>query len=126
MLNIRKFIISLTFIAALGFITQSCFDGLNDFTYQGPPVVEFSNLTHENASWVSVGSFWATTIEGDVADAPLQVALVGPHQAQPKEIGCGRQGVPRHRCQQAHPGAARPRRVGAAGNNGRKCRLLTA
>ncbi len=86
----RKFIISITVIATLGFITQSCFDGLNDFTYKGPPVVEFSNLSHNNASWVSVGSFWAATVninDGVVGDAAIQVALVGPHKAQSRQIG---------------------------------------
>ena len=84
----RKFIISLTVIAALGFITQSCFDGLNDFTYQGPPVVEFSNLTHSAASWTSVGSYWSASFEvWHQEDIDLTVALVGPHAAQDRTIG---------------------------------------
>ena len=88
MQNIRKFIISLTFIAALGFITQSCFDGLNDFTYKGDPVVEFSTLTHDAASWTSVGSYWSASLEvWHQDDIDLTVALVGPHGAQDRTIG---------------------------------------
>ena len=82
----RKIIISLTIIVAMGFVTQSCFDGLNDFTYDGPPVVEFSNLSHDNASWTSVGAHWSAVIEGYDPDAAIQVALVGPHQAEDNEI----------------------------------------
>ena len=84
----RKFIISLIVIAALGFIAQSCFDGLNDFTYDGPPVVEFSNLTHDAASWTSVGSYWSASLEvWHQDDIDLTVALVGPHAAQDRTIG---------------------------------------
>ena len=83
----RRFIISLLVVTAMGFVTQSCFEGLNDFTYDGPPVVEFSNLSHDNASWTSVGAHWSALIEGDDPDAAIQVAHVGPHQAQDKEIG---------------------------------------
>ncbi len=86
MKNIKRFIISLAVLTGIGLITQSCFEDLNDFTYDGPPVVEFSNLSHEEASWTSVGAHWSAVIEGDHQDAAIQVALVGPHQAEDKEI----------------------------------------
>lgn len=79
-----------TAIVGLAILNQSCFENLNDFRYDGPPVVEFSNLsgnTSVNYTWSSTGSFWNTTINGNHADTALQVSLVGTHQKQNREIG---------------------------------------
>jgi len=84
----KKFITLFTVITVMAVINQSCFDGLNDFTYKGDPVVEFSNLTHSAASWTSVGSYWSASLEvWHQDDIDLTVALVGPHGAQDRTIG---------------------------------------
>ncbi len=85
MKNFKTILIPL--IAAMVFISQSCYEGMNDRTYQGPRVVEFSHLTHENASWSTNGSFWGATIREDTPDAELQVSMIGAQNAQPLEIG---------------------------------------
>jgi len=85
-----KKLIILTTIVGLAMLNQSCFENLNDMRYDGPPVVEFSNLSGSpsvNYSWSSTGSFWNTTINGAHADTALQVSLVGAHQKQSMEIG---------------------------------------
>ena len=85
MKNFKTILIPL--IAAMVFISQSCYEGLNDRTYQGPRIVEFSHLTHENASWGVTGSYWRTTIREDTPDAELQVSMIGPQHTEPLEIG---------------------------------------
>lgn len=83
MKNIGKFIISGLVIISVVFATQSCRD--HDFIYDGPLVVEFSNMAHgltTGYTWVGTGSFWSGEIRGTHADTAIQVQLVGPHQKQ--------------------------------------------
>jgi hypothetical protein len=76
----------LLLFSLLMLVITSC--DLNDLTYSGPALVEFSNISSEPpASWVSIGSIWATTLTGNFERAPLQVALITPQQNHAVEIG---------------------------------------
>ncbi len=78
----RKMVLILVALCALA----AC--DLNDFTYSGPALVEFSHLSSDPpATWVSIGSIWATTLSGSREQAPLQVSLVSPQQSEDVEIG---------------------------------------
>lgn len=83
----KKIIIKITIIVLILSVNQSCFDGLNDISYQGAPLIEFSHLTHENAVWETVGSYWTVTITGNVDNESLQVTNIGPQQPVDSEIG---------------------------------------
>lgn len=89
MKNMKKLILSIFVLSAVAIINNACFEDLNDTSYDGPLVAEFSHLsnTEDEADWISTGSFWATTLSGDYNDAPLQVSLVGPHQDNDLEVG---------------------------------------
>ncbi|MEA1885700.1 MAG: hypothetical protein U9N72_00600 [Bacteroidota bacterium] len=89
MSQLKRYIILIVVLPVLALMNHSCFEGLNDFTYDGSTVVEFSHLSYipDGADWVSVGSYWSATITGNVDDAPLQVSLVGPQRTEPVEIG---------------------------------------
>lgn len=74
----------------LAIVLSSCFDD-NVTVYDGPLLVEFSNLSGNptvNYSWNSTGRFWATEIRAAaIADTAIQVQLIGPHQKAPLKIG---------------------------------------
>jgi hypothetical protein len=76
-------------VPALALIHQSCFEDLNDFTYDGPTLAEFSHLSYNEgeADWESVGSYWTATITGATDNAPLQVSMVGPQKNEAVEVG---------------------------------------
>jgi hypothetical protein len=62
----------------------------NVTVYDGPLLVEFSNLSGNhlvNYSWSSTGRFWNTEIRGELPDTAVQVQLIGPHQTLPLKIG---------------------------------------
>ncbi len=82
-----KKLIIISILVSVLVLTQSCFEDINDISYQGPPLVEFSHLTHENAFWTNTGSHWSTTILGDVNNASLQVSNLGAQQPTDQEIG---------------------------------------
>lgn len=89
MKSMKKLILSIFVLSVVAIINNACFEDLNDTSYDGPLVAEFSHLsnTEDEAEWISTGSFWATTLSGDYDDSPLQVSLVGPHQGEDKEVG---------------------------------------
>ena len=73
-------------ILAAVFIFAAC--DLNDLKYSGPALVEFSHLSSEpNATWVSIGSIWATTLSGPYEHAPLQVSLISEQHSKDIEVG---------------------------------------
>ena len=76
-------------IYSLGLILLSgCFPD-NVKVYDGPLLVEFSNLSGNNLvnyTWNSTGRFWSAEISG-VTDTAIQVQLIGPHQEAPLKIG---------------------------------------
>ncbi|MFO8234113.1 MAG: hypothetical protein R6U04_01725 [Bacteroidales bacterium] len=85
----KKIILSIIVLSAVAIVNNACFEDLNDTSYDGPLVAEFSHLsdTEDEADWISTGSFWATTLTGDYTESPLQVSLVGPQQGEDKEVG---------------------------------------
>lgn len=69
-------------------ILSGCFPD-NVKVYDGPLLVEFSNLSGNqlvNYSWSSTGRFWSTEIRG-AQDTAVQVQMIGPHQNAPLKIG---------------------------------------
>lgn len=85
----RIFKISIISLLA-AIILGGCFPD-NVTVYDGPLLVEFSNLSGNpsvNYTWNSTGRFWSGEIRGAaVADTALQVQLIGPHQKRSLEIG---------------------------------------
>jgi hypothetical protein len=63
----------------------------NVTVYEGPLLVEFSNLSGNhlvNYSWNSTGRFWSGEIRGVAhPDTAIQVQMIGPHQTRPLKIG---------------------------------------
>lgn len=84
-----KYLFGLIILFSSSLFFTAC--DLNDFTYDGPPVVEFSNQTGTNLKYVwtsSAGNIWTGEIRGiNHPDTAVAVALVGPHQKRPMEIG---------------------------------------